>query len=81
MESQVAAAAFLSGHQRGATFPVHVEHGAAQNSVSSHEPSSGHDKKAGAGGCGRAGERGRLMFGDKAWELSVQPPALLAVRW
>lgn len=49
VESQVAEAAFLSGHQWGATFPTHLEHGAAENSVSSHEPSSGHDNKAGAG--------------------------------
>lgn len=75
METQVAAATFLSGHQRGATFP-----GAAENGVSSHEPLSGHDKEAGAGRSRRTGERGRLMFGDKAWELSAQPPARLAVR-
>lgn len=75
MESQIAAVAFLSGHQRGATFP-----GAAENSVSLHELSSGHDNKAGAGESRKTGERGRFMFGDKAWELSAQPPALQAVR-
>lgn len=69
MESQVAAAAFLSGHQRGATLP-----GAAEHSASLHELSSGHDNKAGAGESRRTEERGRLMFGDKAWELSAHPP-------
>lgn len=68
VESQVAAAAFLSGHQQGATFPVHHEHGAAENSVSSHQLSSGHD------GSRRTGDRGRLMLGDKARQLSAPPP-------